>query len=162
MSIPQRIPQTFYAEPDSVPSWEFVQKYIPAVWTAIGTGGSTYLNSWRHYLGGNGIDSPACFRRNGEWLEFMGLIDKNGGNFAAIEQVAQLPPEIRILTSTWVFKGLTDCVGATIPGTAQMSYNVATATLTFVGGAGASAGFGNPVTYVDLTSLRFPLYPLPA
>ena len=155
MTTPQRIPN-YYALGDSVPSWDFVQKYIPAAWTILGDQGSTFLNGWRHYMGGNGINSPLLWRRNGDEVEFSGLIDKAGGNFAGNENLLQLPPEMRIPTSTWAFNIGVQCAGGANVGEGSLYYTVATGVLMFVAGY-TNSGLLNPVAFVNLDNLRFPL-----
>jgi hypothetical protein len=156
LTTPQRIPN-YYALGDAVPAWDHVQSFIPATWAAIGAQGSTFLNGWRHYLGGNGVNSPALWRRYGDEVEFAGLIDKNGGNFAGSENLFQLPVEMRIPTSLWIFQNSAHAYGGATLGDVALTYTVATGVLQFVAGHSSDSP-ANPVSYINLTGLRFPLY----
>ena len=157
MSIPQRIPNYPVQDPGLVPAMDFLQRWIPGQWTPVGSGGSTYLNGWRHYLGGNGVDSPALWRREGDYVAFTGVVDKNGGNFVGGENMLQLPPEMRIPTSTRQF-GVTGTAfgGGGSFGGVWLIYTVATGVLMFYAGLPGSP-LTNPVVNVHLSGLRFPL-----
>jgi hypothetical protein len=157
LSTPQRIPN-YYALGDAVPAWDHVQSFIPATWAAVGNAGSVFLGSWRHYLGGDGINSPALWRRYGDEVEFAGLVDKNGGNFAAADNILQLPVEMRLPTSPFLFYATAQAAGnggATVGGVAML-YTVATGVLQMIAGL-TNSGLTNPVQQLNLTGLRFPL-----
>jgi hypothetical protein len=89
-------------------------------------------------------------------VEFSGLVDNSGGNFIANDPIVTLPPEVRVVGPAGAqeyYEGALTFGG--IVGMSWMIYNPGTGVLRFAGGA--TPGLTNPVGWISLTGLRFPI-----
>ena len=155
MSIPQRIPNYFGRE--DTPSWDFLQKWVPGQWTLIGIG-VLYTAPWRN--AGSGAIASAMWRLNGDYVEFKGLIDKAGGNFAGNDPIMTLPTELRDPDATrgaQEYYAHTMIAGGGVVGAAWVILNPSTGLIRMASGYGYTGGPVNPVSWMTLTGLRFPL-----
>jgi hypothetical protein len=118
----------------------------------VGDGGpwiplTNFANGWRAYAGGVDPWQPQV-RRVGNDIECRGVIDKNGGNFIANEQILTFPGGFGSATNhANIFPAQMTGGGAT--GTGELRAVGTALTLGTIGGP------ANPVTWVALDTVRF-------